>query len=408
MNHEELKIFKKFYEENKQISDQIECFPIDLIKKQQFIDKHIDSTDKSIVTELVNSVKHVGNIEFESLIKELCDKYNEVKDDNDIYILLYIGNMGSGSGGRWYNEKSSFYVTNIAAKYLKYDNIIDITTKDIFICDIDVSKQKIFNDIKNLSIAENKNIYLYFCDDCSYGGQQLMLIITNFMNSLKESLSSSLNCFYYRFIIPFILNKQVYSFVNYQSTFTNLIKDNFDKKSVYLKIDETIIEYQTKHNCNPNNIKNDKYQDNIINDIFKKSVFTHCNMISTIINTFTINRTYLIDILPIADILIKNNSMIRETNDIIKNESIETFGKKYLIYFDHKFADEQSINQKMIPPIIGNCNYSNDIDIFPPAGYKKIIYKLNGIPIIFDQTKTLLEQLIFSIQAPHPVDSIVD
>jgi hypothetical protein len=358
MNHEDLKLFKKFYEENKQISNQISNYPIDPIKKQQFIDKHIDSTDKSIIRELVNCIKHVSNIEFELLIKELCDKYNEVKEDTDIYILVYIGNMGSGSGGRWYNEKSSFYVTNIAAKYLKYDNIIDITTNESNIYNDNVLIPKISNYIKNLNIAENKNIYLYFSDDCSYGGQQIMLIITKFMNSLKESICNSLNYFYYRLIIPFILNKQVNLFVNTQSKFTNLIKNNFNKKKLSSKIEEAVIEYQIK--------------------------YSHA--------TFTMNNIYLIDILPTVDILIKNNSMVRETTDIVKNESIEKFGEKYLIYFDHKFADKHSINQKIIFPIIGICNYFDGINIYP-SGYNKIIYKLNGKPIIFDQTKTLLELL---------------
>ena len=131
MNLEELNLFRKFYEENKQISSQIGNYPICPIKKQQFINKYSEPKDQSIITELVNSVKHVSNIEFDSLIKELCNKYNEVKEENDIYILIYIPNMGSGSGGRWYNEKSSFYVTHIAAKYLNYDYIFDITEKDI-------------------------------------------------------------------------------------------------------------------------------------------------------------------------------------------------------------------------------------------------------------------------------------
>lgn len=185
MSEEELILFKKFINENKDISNQIDSYPIDPIKKQNFIDEYTDPNDKSIVTELVNSVKHISNTEFVFLIKELCDKYNEVKKENDVYILVYIPTMGSGSGGQFYNRKSSFYVTNITASYLNHDYIIDMTAKDEMTTDYDC-KHEIANNIKNLNITENKNIYLYFADDCSYSGQQINLIITKFMDTVIE------------------------------------------------------------------------------------------------------------------------------------------------------------------------------------------------------------------------------
>lgn len=382
MNLEELNLFKKFYKENKQISSQIGCYPICSIKKQQFINKYSEPKDKSIVTELVNCVKHVSNIEFDSLIKELCNKYNEVKEDNDIYILIYIPNMGSGSGGRLYYEKSSFYVTHIAAKYLNYDYIIDITEKDIISLDY-ASVSKISNKIKSLNITEDKNIYLYFCDDCSYSGQQIMLIITKFMNSLKESICNPVNCFYSRFIIPFILDKQVYRFINHQSKITNSIKNNFNKRNLYLKIKKATNEYK-------NSIKINEYY-----NIFKEFVDIPIPIdIICLMDIFTLDKIFLIDLLPIIDILNKNNNMVKNTNDILEDITIEKFGYKNLIYFDHKFADKPAINHVVIPPIIKNYTDLTEIYVYPPAGYRQIIYKLNNIPIIFNDTKTFLELLI--------------
>ncbi len=51
-----------------------------------------------------------------------------------------------------------------------------------------------------------------------------------------------------------------------------------------------------------------------------------------------------------------------------------------------------SINQIVIPPIIANCDITKR-DYCPPAGYKKIIYTINGNQITFNENKSLLETL---------------
>jgi hypothetical protein len=372
-------LIKKFIDSNKDIHNQIGSYPISEAKKQNFINSFVDESEKTIITDLVNHVKHVSNDEFNNLIKELCDKYNEVKKENDVYILVYIPHMGSSTGALTYYNKSSFYVTNIAGQYLQYDYIIDLTGNVIN----DDIKNLIFNKITDLQIEINKNIYLYFCDDCSYSGEQILKIKTSFMKSLEQSISEKQNLFYYRFIIPFILNKRVFNEFLKISEITNLIQNYFiSRHDGKIILSDKIIEVNNKmfvkKKCTWNEWNTAFYT--ALGDI-------ELNIESNI----EFRNIYLIDLNSIKDILVKNNNYVSKTADFNNNPK---FGERNLIYFDHKFADNYSINQIVIPPIIENCNYPRiNSEVCPPAGYRNIIYQLNGKNIKFNETKTFLQLL---------------
>lgn len=390
----ETSLIKKFIDSNKDIHNQISSYPISETKKQYFINTFTDESEKKIITDLVNHVRHVSNEEFNNLIKELCDKYNEVKKENDVYILVYIPKMGSGSGGSLYNTKSSFYVTNIAGQYLRYDYIIDITeTKtemETYSSSLILKKDLILKKINDLKIETDKNIYLYFCDDCSYTGEQINKIKTDFMMPFEDSLLKMYTHFYCRFIIPFILNKKVFEEFLKISEITNLIKNfHINKRESKILLNNAIntvnIEKSEKSKLQKNEWDNALYDTlKLINLDIKSDI--------------EFSKIYLIDIEPIKNILI--NNYVSDTLDILNKpenlsiKSSKNYGERNLIYFDHKFADGSSINQYIVYPIIENCDYPklNRVEC-PPAGYRNINYKLNDIKIEFDETKTFLQLL---------------
>jgi len=229
---------RQFISENSNISDQIISNPIDMRKKQDAIDRLIDTPDRQVIIDLYNSIKHVSASEHEFLIKEFCDRYNQVKESNDVYILVYIpylSNVGNGAGTS-YNTKSSLYVTTIVGKYLNYDYIIDTTTNNVRVSHAEIDyKNRILTAIKKLNIDINKNIYLYFADDCSYGGEQLKMIISMVTNEIFTNLNNNINL-YYRFIIPFILSKRYLNMIEEFSIVSNYIKNNIDKSKLFIKL----------------------------------------------------------------------------------------------------------------------------------------------------------------------------
>lgn len=207
------------------------------------------------------------------------------------------------------------------------------------------------------------------------------------------------------------MNKRIYTKIYNLAKISNSIINNFNQKNLYLKLDNSEKEFLIKLDEVKKEIMNeniiDKYRKikkvetkmynenkNTMQKIFNEAIniSTLPEDIISLLGIFTIDKLYLIDILPIIDILIKNNNMVKHTDDIVKNRTTTFFGNHYLVYFDHKLADYLSINLKIIPPIIGNCNYPIDKSC-PPAGYRDIIYKLNNIQIVYDNNKTFFELL---------------
>ncbi len=411
---ESTELIRQFISENSNISDQIISNPIDMRKKQTVIDKLIGTPDRQVMIDLYNSIKHVSALEHESLIKEFCDKYNQVKQSNDVYILVYIIKPGnSGSGALKYYTKSGLYVTTITGKYLNYDHIIDVT--DPYLNNrINEANSKILESIKKLNIDTNKNIYLHFADDCSYSGEQLGQIVAFFTNDIFTNLNNNINL-YYRFVVPFILDKKIINMIEEFSIISNYIKNYIDKTELSIKLQENreITKEQLKKFDDEN--KKLKYYDydtfykmqqNIFNEekIQKSKIFIECiksrqdgninDLIKTIIlgkkYPYRIDQLYLFDMYPVLNILKKNNSMIKKVENVVNGRPTSYKGDRYLVYFDTKIADNRSVETELIQNIVTNPDY-----VF--GQYSIFKYKFNGKQIKFDDTKSF-SQLLQSLK----------
>ena len=405
---------RQFISENSNISDQIISNPIDMRKKQDAIDRLIDTPDRQVIIDLYNSIKHVSASEHEFLIKEFCDRYNQVKQPNDVYILVYIPFLENvGDSGTIYNTKSSLYVTTIAGKYLNYDYIINTTSRFQPPLDQYNYKNRILTAIKNLNIDTNKNIYLHFADDCSYGGEQLRLIIKKVTNEIFTNLDNNMNL-YYRFIIPFILSKKYVNMIEEFSIISNYIKNNIDKSKLFIKLQENKNIYkETRKKFDEENkeLKYDDYEtyhekeNNFYNEQNnqKSRIFIECiksrqdkqinDLIKTIIlgkDYGLIDKLYLFDMYPVLDILKKNNSMVKKVEDVVNGRPSSYKDNNALVYFDTKIADTSSIETRLVQNIVTNPDYIK-------GQYSTFKYKFNGKQIEFDDTKSF-SQLLQSLK----------
>ena len=344
----ETQLIKEFVEENRDNLFNFPDYSIDEKRKIEYIEKHKDSTTKFIISKLVNNIRYISSEEFNEKIKELCDIYNKLKKENDVYILIIppqiLGGGGFGGALNTIFRKSNFYVTLLSSLYLKYDYIIDISKqedKDSFRYRDLINKLKKLNLIEDDELIATKNIQLFYADDCSYSGTQ----IRGFLDEMKVK-------YYYRkpfqvkLIVPYFLNEDLLNDIN-----------------VRLKIQIDIIEVIKRNNKGIFNTK----------QILENSDEIKC---------------YLTDLY--------NKYLV---------EGLYSFGRPntYLIYFNHKFADAFSINQVIIPgkiiknlgetdltntitnninedyyPFIKNCDKSLKLPNCPLKLYDSINYSFKG------------------------------
>lgn len=380
----ETEIIKSFLQQNPNITDQIGDFPIDLEKAKKLSKIHSK--------EVIDTVRYVPKNEFKQLIQELCIRYNTVKEKDDIYILLYTP-FFEGNGADNYKDKSNFYTTNIAGQYLMFDYIFDLTYLTIqeTICEI------ILNKLEKID-RTNKKIYLYICDDCSYSGKQTHALIeqlgvskfifTKNDHDPNEIINPNI---YIRLIIPFILTR-LDDYLDL-SQITDNIKKRFNKDIFTPKHNDTNMKFSSMK-YSPKNIKewdNEKF-DNLLSSIKGELTIEDNIWIENIIDFYKDNleNILMLDIEPIKDILIRNKKSVG-------NESGQT--NMWLIYFDHKLADNVSVNLGILSHIITNCK---DGDVYCPGReYKKIQYNFNGKRFEFKSrlsfSKNIMDMILHGI-----------
>jgi hypothetical protein len=371
INRDETILIRKFLEEN-DILDKIASFPISDRKIQEFIDSTTNIDEKNDNIELIKNVKHISNAEFINQIRSLCNRYNQSKKSDDIYILLYTPFFDFTGAGK-YSQKSNFYATNIAGNFLNYDYIFDMTdNKFHFLLDY-----IIYSKIKALNLNK-KNIYFYICDDCSYSGTQLEQLINglNIFN-IFDDIDLINKYIRLRLIIPYILSN--FDKYIYYSTLSEYFINNFNRKkfidglrtfnnSIYIKVKKN---YSDKIYKDGKIISKDEYQKYQMNQ-FLLSILPPNTDLNKLRNEwfYDYKNILLIDIEPIKDILIKNNKSVKKSNDILKKSD----SKNWLIYFDFKIGDRHSAERYII---------KNILEKEPDREYEKIIYLFNGKKIIF-------------------------
>jgi hypothetical protein len=372
----ETEIIRNFLQQNPNITDQIGDFPIDLEKAQKWEQSVIDK------------VRYVSKNEFKEMVQELCLQYNKVKGKDDIYILLYTPFFDM-TGAANYKSKSNFYTTNIAGQYLMFDYIFDLTDTQTqhMLCEI------ILNKLAKID-SNNKKIYLYICDDCSYSGMQThelikqlgvsKFIFTKNEDDPNENINPNI---YIRLIIPFILSK----LDNYLklSQITDNIKIRFNKDKFIPLYNATNMKVlSVKYSNKIAKEWTDENFDNLLNSI-DGGITLEDNIWIKNIATYYRNELYnilMIDIEPIKDILIRNKKSV---GNIVGNNS------SWLIYFDHKLADGHSVDLAILSRIIKNCKSGDHF--CPDREYKKIKYTYDGKPFIFNQDLSFSKNIMYMI-----------
>jgi len=254
---------------------------------------------------------------------------------------------------------------------------------------------------------------LYFADDCSYGGEQLKMIISMVTNEIFTNLNNNINL-YYRFIIPFILSKRYLNMIEEFSIVSNYIKNNIDKSKLFIKLQENKNIYKETRKKFDEENKELKYDDfktyrekenNFYNEQNnqKSRIFIECikskqneqinDLIKTIILGKKYNRIdklYLFDMYPVLDILKKNNSMVKNAENVVNGRPTSYKYENDLVYFDTKIADDRSIEIRLVQNIVTNPDYIK-------GQYSTFKYKFNGKQIEFDDTKSF-SQLLQSLK----------
>jgi hypothetical protein len=383
-------LIRKFIHENSKITEQIISNPIDEIKKNNYIMSFQNEDERKIKQTICMDIKHVSSLDFEVLIKELCDAYNNSKQKDDIYILVYMPKPESGSGGFKYYTKSSFYVTTIAGTYLNYDYIIDLTVKEGDSKDPNDFSELIKKLINTIVKNEEKNIYLHFADDCSYSGEQIEKMITYLIPDILTNFDNNI-FLYYRFIIPFILNKRIFNEISIDSDICDYIK-HIDKLS--LLNDFNII--TEKYKSTIDNLESEINNESEINKnkkiilLYKKMAGEQKKMLiekisepnkgsynNKSIELSSKKHLYMIDMKPVLNIINRNNSMIKKYNE------------QYLLYFDTKIADSRSIPTDIVKSIVTHPE-------FTIGQYSKFKYYFDNKEIEFTPNKTFSE-LLYSL-----------
>jgi hypothetical protein len=128
----ETQLIKDFIDENQSKLLTFEDYSIDKKRQIEYIEKHKHHLTQFIIRQLLNNLKYISSDEFIQKIKELCDVYNKLKKENDLFILIIPPHILGGKGGDFNNifRKSNFYVTLLSSLYLKYDHIIDISKQE--------------------------------------------------------------------------------------------------------------------------------------------------------------------------------------------------------------------------------------------------------------------------------------
>jgi hypothetical protein len=383
----ETELIKDFLKQNPNIVKQIGNFPID---RKKAISLGINSST-------IDKVRYVSKNEFQKLVQELCIRYNEVKNKDDIYVLLYTPFFDM-TGTLTYKNKSNFYTTNIAGQFLKFDYIFDLTnenTKD--------KLGKIILDKISKIKATSKNIYLYICDDCSYSGKQIHeliinLVVSKFIFTLDEDSEEIINPnIYIRLIIPFILN-QLDSYLSY-SQITDNIKNRLNKKEFTELFKATnekyiMLPYSTKMHKDWDKSRFDNMLASFTPELTLDDNIWIENIISLYKNK--IDTILLIDIEPIKDILIRNKKTVGNIN---KSSS------SWLIYFDHKLADHHSVDLSILSRIIKNCKIGDTK--CPEREYSKIKYYFNEKEFIFKSELSFSKNIMDIILNGKKIDTAI-
>jgi hypothetical protein len=295
---EESSLIREFSNENYYKMANFPDYSIDETRKNEYINKHTDEDTKYIIKKIVDNITYVSVSDFISNMLDLCLIYNQMKTENDIYIIIIppqIVSGGNKSSGSVFNNifrKSNFYATLLASNFLDINYIFDLSSIDYDMgSKTSILKTKL-ETLNLLPTQTDKNVHLFLADDCSYSGNQIEKFMINMNDTFIEFNNPRIKK---HLLIPYFLNNQI----------LNNIQKVYDLPDIIID----------KIKSNSSSIVN-------INDLFLE-----VDIQSKLKN-------------------LKLKYPVEAERILTSPESY--FGTKYLLYFNFRYADGMSVNQKVM------------------------------------------------------------